>query len=254
MFFANNIHGQRTHIEDAKPKESYFCPACGCTMIQKRGTINAHHFAHKAKKECDPWYTGKLSPWHIEMQNLFSLNCQEVIIWNAAHTEYHIADVALQNGSQKYVIEFQHSSISQNEFLVRTQFYINCGYRVIWIFDFCDNKNPKRLYISETEYDGKIVRLVWPGKDRVRFLDNIDFSDFGKYLYIAFYVNTGMGELQLHDPDGYIPWATWEYADLLSRTPCFVLLCLDYFYGTDEFSAFYYSEQKFLKLLRELEK
>lgn len=253
MFFANSMHGQRTHIEDADPNETYVCPACGCAMIQKRGNINAHHFAHKAAKECDPWYTGKLSPWHAKMQNLFSPSCQEVIIWNATHTEYHIADVALQKGDKKYVIEFQHSSISQSEFLMRTQFYIKCGYKVIWIFDFCDNRHPKRLYISGTESEGNTIRLVWPGKDRIRFLDYIDFSGLVNCLYITFYINTGIGELQLHEPDGYIPWETWEYEDPFSRHPCFVLLRLDYFNEIDDFFAEYYSESDFLKLLRSLE-
>lgn len=254
MFFANSIYGQRTHIEDAVPKESYVCPACGCTMIQKRGNINAHHFAHKTSKECDPWYTGKLSPWHTKMQNFFSPTSQEVIIWNATHTEYHIADVALEYDGKKYVIEFQHSSISQNEFLTRTQFYIECGYKIIWVFDFCKCTPSKRIFISDVGYEKNIIQLVWPGRDRIRFLDTLDFSNFGNHLYIAFHINTGIGEVQLHDPDGHIPWETWEYRNPFSRHPCFVLLCPDHFNGVDNFFARYYSEQSFFNMFKKLNK
>ena len=49
MYFANTSDGKRIHIGDAKPHQQYYCPACGESMVQKRGNINAHHFAHKSK-------------------------------------------------------------------------------------------------------------------------------------------------------------------------------------------------------------
>ena len=51
MFFANNVHGERIHIDSAEPKGKYYCPACGALMIQKRGNINAHHFSHKSSTD-----------------------------------------------------------------------------------------------------------------------------------------------------------------------------------------------------------
>lgn len=72
MFFANNAYGERVHIGSAKFDDNYYCPACGNLMIQKHGNINAHHFAHKSRVCCDPWYTGGLSAWHIKMQSVFS--------------------------------------------------------------------------------------------------------------------------------------------------------------------------------------
>ena len=44
------------------------------------------------------------------------------------------ADVLI-NG---YVIEFQHSPISRDEIKERNEFYTNCGYKVIWVFDAND--------------------------------------------------------------------------------------------------------------------
>lgn len=37
-----------------------------------------------------------------------------------------------------YVIEFQHSSITAEEFNERNRFYLDYGNKVIWIFDFSD--------------------------------------------------------------------------------------------------------------------
>ena len=64
MFFANNEYGTRTYIDDADAKQTYLCPVCNAPLLQKRGKIMAHHFAHKAKDNCDPWYSGKMSAWH----------------------------------------------------------------------------------------------------------------------------------------------------------------------------------------------
>lgn len=250
MFFANDIYGERIHIDDAVAKHDYVCPACKSKMIQKRGNINAHHFAHKAGKECDPWYTGKLSAWHTRMQSYFPKSAQEVVVWNEMHTEYHIADAILQNGDEKYIVEFQHSVISQKEFVSRSTFYMRCGYRIIWVFDFCECNSQKRILIADDEYENNIVRLVWPGKDRIKFLDSIDFSDVIDQLYIVFHINTGRGKLQLHDPDGYYPWETWEYVDPFHRHPCFVSLFLDDFNSVSDFYARRYSEEEFYKKIK----
>lgn len=253
MFFANDIYGEKIHIDNAKAEASYFCPACGSIMIQKRGSINAHHFAHRAGKECDPWYAGKLSPWHIKMQKQFDKNVQEIVVWNKTHTEYHIADIAVHTNKGKYVLEFQHSTISQKEFISRSKFYMRCGYDVIWVFDFCECKSYKRIFISE-EYEDNIVRLVWPGNDRIRFLDNIGFAEVNDHLHIFFHINTGKGKIQLHDPDGYYPWETWEYVDPLSKYPCFALLDLNVFDESSDFFAKLYPEQSFYRALKKFGK
>lgn len=222
-------------------------------MIQKRGDIITHHFAHRAGSECDRWYTEKLSPWHRKMQNAFAKDVQELVIWNNSHTEFHIADVALQTDQKKYVIEFQHSAISQREFKKRSKFYIECGYTILWVFDFRECFPPKKVLIAE-EYENNRVDLVWPGKDRVRFLDSIDFSDFDDYPYVFFHVSTGKGRLRSHHPDGYCPWETWEYVDPFAKESCFLWLPMDKFETTSEFHAVHYSEQQFNRILKSLGK
>lgn len=259
MFFANDINGIKTHIDDAAIGQLFFCPVCNGKMIQKRGDINAHHFAHISNKGCDPWYTGKISKWHRKMQDHFARSIQEVVIWDDSHTKFHVADIVLRSNAVKYVVEFQHSAISRQDFIERSFFYLKCGYNVIWIFDFykCEN-GPKKILIANSKCDkdngNNYTRLVWPGRDRIRFWDGLNFDVFENRLLILFHILTGIGKLEFHTPDGYIPWETWEYIDPLNRKEYFALLDLETFSTTEDFSAICFSEKTFFEKLRWLNK
>lgn len=249
MFFADSMHGIRTYIDDADDKQIYVCPACQKPVIQKRGRVMAHHFAHKSNGACDPWYSGKMSAWHKEMQNLFPRHCQEVIVRDDEHNEYHIADVIFKNGSKSYVIELQHSAISYNDFVARTNFYMNQGYGIIWIFDFCDINPQKIMYYTEME-NSNLIQVIWPGKDRLRFLDKIDFSECDENLHIYFHINTGKGCKILIESDNYFDWERWEYIDPFHRERLFIKLYLSEFYSLKEFFALPYPEADFYEMLR----
>lgn len=251
MYFANTGDGKRIHIGDAKPHQQYYCPACGESMVQKRGNINAHHFAHKSKKCCDPWYTGKLSAWHEKMQSFFRANLRERVIWNIEHNEFHIADIALNSENGKIVIEFQHSEITQREFISRTRFYMCCGYTVIWVFDFCQCKNPKTVYIDREDTTQGVTHLVWPGRDRIRFLDNADLPSYSDQLHIVFHISTGKGRPILHNTADF-SWETWEYLDPFHRDLCFAYVYINDFTDFSSFSAKCYSEDAFYKWLEAL--
>ena len=255
MFYAKNLEGDRVHIDNSMPSESYFCPVCNNSMIRKCGEINAHHFAHKSQNSCDPWYTGKLSPWHSKMQNHFKQEVQEVVIWNTSHTEYHIADIALQSHAKRYIIEFQHSSISSDEFIARSKFYTECGYFLIWVFDFCQCSTPKKIFIDGIdEYENSIRHFVWPGRDRVKLFDIIDLAEFRNKMRILFHINTGIGRSFRQEYEGYPSWEKWEYLNPLRTKPCFVSVLLDQFVSTTDFYAKYFTEEAFFKRLRKLER
>ena len=55
MFTALNNNGDRVTIEEAIQGEKYTCPGCNSELIQKRGNVNIHHFAHIAGGDCDTW-------------------------------------------------------------------------------------------------------------------------------------------------------------------------------------------------------
>ena len=86
------------------------CPNCGEELIAKCGTVKVHHWAHKNTTNCDLWWENE-TEWHRNWNNQFPVKWQEVI-----HTEKtgerHIADIKTY---KEWVLEFQHSSIKQEE-------------------------------------------------------------------------------------------------------------------------------------------
>ena len=140
MIKAVDQHGQPVTIDLADRSQQYYCPICGQTLIQKRGEVRMHHFSHTGLRgvnqngvePCsDKWNYDK-TDWHINWQKRFPSQYYERILTQG--NQKHIADIAV-NG---IVIEFQHSSISLDEFRERNTFYSSCGYAVIWVFDLIE--------------------------------------------------------------------------------------------------------------------
>ena len=146
MYFAIDKNAMRVHISDADSNAHYKCPACGSPLTIKRGSIVAHHFSHKKRVQCDPVYASKMSLWHQNMQNKFPRIAQEIIVWNHNKSKFRIADALISSNDGSYVFEFQHSSISADEFISKSSFYLSLGHRVIWIFNFTDCCHPKCLF------------------------------------------------------------------------------------------------------------
>lgn len=196
MFFAlNKDTNKRVDIEEAlkeKIKSDYICPLCYKDLIMKKGVINASHFAHKVK--CDETFSVDMSIWHKEWQDIFPKENQEVIVEcdiaakeDAVIHIKHRADVLINN----YVIEFQHSLISREEFNARNWFYNYCGYKVIWIFDMSDKEielirkihtrnttrgSYKWSYALETFRDFDVVE----NKDAIKLYFQFDFDDYSR--------------------------------------------------------------------------
>lgn len=148
MIYAKTKLGERVASYSAKKGEEYFCPSCGEMVILKKGKVNIDHFAHKSLNDCDI-FTSDMSEWHLNWQEKFPAENREVVIKHIFKSsdafiknygldierEYiHRADVCINN----YVVEFQHSTITKDEFMKRNYFYAQAGYKVIWIFDFID--------------------------------------------------------------------------------------------------------------------
>src|SRR5574344_577091 len=148
MRFGIDNKGIRTFIDDTSEYELYFCQHCHGLLIQKKGDIKAHHFAHQKGFVCtDTWKYGD-TPWFFSWQDRFPKECQEVI--KEYNGERHAADIVIE--SMKVVIELydnqnsNHQSLSSGEFDNRNEFFNNLGYKVIWIFNFVDEYDCKVLY------------------------------------------------------------------------------------------------------------
>ena len=104
------------------------CLCCGADVIAKCGKIRCWHWAHKNNKECPYSKKEPKTQWHLDWQNYFPKEWQEVRCTDEQTGEIHIADIKTTNG---LVVEFQHSAIKPEERLSREQFHKN----MIWVVD-----------------------------------------------------------------------------------------------------------------------
>ncbi len=103
------------------------CYLCKSNVIAKCGNIKVHHWAHAKNKDCDSWWEPE-TPWHRDWKNLFQEEFREVHLFDSFTGEKHRADIHTDSG---VTIEFQHSSLSIQEFEARCNFYK----KLIWVVD-----------------------------------------------------------------------------------------------------------------------
>ena len=156
MFIAiNERNGQKISARRAVTEDSaFFCPCCTEDVILRNGSIRVPHFAHLKRTHCDRFYQSDnvMSKWHREWQEQFPEECRETVF--ERNGEKHIADVFFND----YVIEFQHSPLSADIFIERTEFYVLCGKKVIWLFDFRDDCEQEKLYpYTSIHFDPDVV-------------------------------------------------------------------------------------------------
>lgn len=130
MFKAFDQDSNMIKIEQAEESGKYYCPVCKGTLLvkAKKSETIAAHFAHRSRKDCDT-FSHDMSDWHKAWQDRFPLKNQEVPL--PFDNPCHRADVLAYG----YVIEFQHSPISIDEFDERNRFYTSIGKKVVWVFD-----------------------------------------------------------------------------------------------------------------------
>lgn len=193
MFIAiKNDNNQRTLADKADKQSLYHCPLCGSAVVCKQGQKKVWHFAHVKGSDCDQKFkTPDMSEWHRCRQSLFLPRCQEVVVSDEKTGEKHRADVLIFN---KYVIEFQHSKISAEEFNRRNEFYTRCGYKVVWVFDLSDVADHLSAW-----YNTNTVHYQW--KWAWKTWENCDFSRGDVILLI---------ELDTHSRDELLKTPCWS--------------------------------------------
>lgn len=172
MKFALSSDKQR--IEAVKGAKGT-CPCCGEPLIAKCGRERINHWSHKGNSECSLWKEKEL-PWHRNWKNQFPLDWQEKIFFDSFTGEKHIADVCTDFG---FVIEFQHSPISEEEKLSREKFYKN----MCWVADMSSirqrNRFFKRGILKTSNLPGyyylenpcEVIPVQWNKRNSFVFLD-----------------------------------------------------------------------------------
>ncbi|WP_208116649.1 MULTISPECIES: hypothetical protein [unclassified Rhizobium] len=99
---------------------------CGSAVVAKCGPRVVHHWAHKGRRNCDPWWENE-TEWHRQWKNHFPEECRE-ISHIAEDGEIHRSDIKTPHG---VYIEVQHSAMTDAERKSREEFYKN----LIWVID-----------------------------------------------------------------------------------------------------------------------
>ena len=133
------VNGQR---QEPQPDLSGECPLCSRPVVAKCGDVRVHHWAHKGRLHCDPWWENE-TEWHRTWKDQFPADWQE-FFHTAEDGERHIADVKTGDG---WVIEFQHSYIKPEERRSREAFYS----KLIWVVNGTRRKRDRAQLIRAWE-------------------------------------------------------------------------------------------------------
>ncbi len=142
------------------------CPLCDSIAIAHCGDIRSHHWKHQSKDDCDTWSEG-MTQWHIDWQNCFPKEMQEVTIKKGE--EKHRADVFIKH--KELVIEFQNSPISQQDIIDRELFYGN----IIWVLN-C-NSNSDKILIQDLSVGEWLKAIKIPSTYTKKFENYIYYQN-----------------------------------------------------------------------------
>lgn len=151
-----NVNGSRSR---PLPGADGQCPFCHSEMIARCGEVRVHHWAHKSKSDCDPWWEPE-TDWHRDWKNEFPLRWQERILRDEATNEKHIADIFTLAG---LTVEVQHSHLEPEERRAREAFYKN----ILWIVDGSRLEGNRKRILA---YQSALVEIVDGGRRTNLFL------------------------------------------------------------------------------------
>jgi competence protein CoiA len=149
------VEGKR---REAEPDLLGQCRNCGAAMIAKCGPLRVWHWAHRGKRNCDPWWENE-TEWHRAWKNRFPEHWQERS-HQSENGEKHIADVKTDRG---LVLEFQHSFLPPGEREAREKFYR----KMVWIVDGRRRKRDRKQFFSCLDAravangEPRIVAVLW---------------------------------------------------------------------------------------------
>jgi competence CoiA-like predicted nuclease len=196
------------HLERirASPRTIAICPECKEEVVPKCGKIKVWHWAHHANSNCK--YGEGMGLWHLRWQDFALQNGADVEVpIMDARGNIRRADIVYDNR----VIELQHSGISVDEIIQRSDFYVGQKYKVDWIIDYTKKefievesdhvtlsaRHKKSFNCLFHKLYGKIIfnlgtKLFVANKIRVE--KEWDVNDFGsrykqKYVFYGYYIN-----------------------------------------------------------------
>jgi competence protein CoiA len=126
----------RENLLSLRNSEKFFCPVCGEAVSLKLGNQRIYHFAHRSGTVCRDIYESE-TIYHMEgkLQLYQWLKGQQIPV----ELEYfdpiigQRPDILFHYGGNKYALEFQCSTITEEIFIKRTDSYYQQNYIPLWI-------------------------------------------------------------------------------------------------------------------------
>ncbi len=145
-------------------KESFICPYCDGGLIFVDGYHVIKHFRHRIENNCEHEPETQI---HLEMkefiQKVFELSDDEIEYTKLLHYGFK-PDGFIEKDN--IALEVQHSIISEDDFILRTQKYSSKGIHVLWIFDknIITNNIPAMIKKAHEIYYGRVY--VYDNKNK----------------------------------------------------------------------------------------
>ena len=165
------VHAERS----TKEAGEFHCPACGASLILRKGLVRIHHFAHQATSTCR--YRGE-SQLHLAIKKSIYISLIQELgeRVKTIELEQHLTgarpDVYVEGHKKKIAIEVQVSSLTATEIIRRTAHYHQLGVYVLWVLPFDSDRMIGFDKIEQKE-QFKPIRL----KEYERILMRMYFSN-----------------------------------------------------------------------------
>ena len=159
MLVGRNEQGVLVYIDDVNSTDEIKCPECDETLIQKRGNIRVHHFAHKSGSNCNN--TG-MTWQHMAIQKFL----KEFFIWASPYesqvekriswrdvkviADYFVECDICGQWHMDLCFEVVEANDNYAHYAEKMDKYYLMDQQVVWVFD--EEKLQKKI-------DGKQIKL-----------------------------------------------------------------------------------------------
>ncbi|MBS4212135.1 MULTISPECIES: competence protein CoiA [Neobacillus] len=150
-----------------RKSEEFICPVCGENVSLKLGEQRIFHFAHKKGSTCCEVYEAE-SINHIEGKlQLYHWLCMQKIPCILEFYDRKMQqrpDIMFEHNGQRFALEFQCSTLSEEIFWKRTKNYLEHHYTPLWIISSHHIHQKNRYIIPFSNFHYLFLRTGMAGQ------------------------------------------------------------------------------------------
>lgn len=146
MLTGKTTEGKIISIDEITPEEEIRCPECNEVLIQKRGDIRIHHFAHKSNNTCPRSQGMTLAHMMIQryVKRFFEdAYCYESQLektitseWGTVRPDYYVKyKHPVSSREVELCVEVVETNTNPAHFDEKSVIYRKLGMQVLWVFD-----------------------------------------------------------------------------------------------------------------------